>query len=152
MDNNDKTNSDIGQASAERQSVPTRDRPSPKDLSTVALMKEIGREVNHLVAKQLELATTELRDDLKREAGVFAGLGVAGLAVLATLNLLLVTSVLALAQWMAGWMAGLLLSACTLFAAATIGIVSWRRRVRAPLERTRRTVKDDVQWSKERLA
>jgi uncharacterized membrane protein YqjE len=152
MDNNDKTNSESGQASAETQSVPASDRHSPKDLSTVALVKEIGGEVNHLVSKQLELATTELRADLKREAGVLAGLGVAGLAVLVTLNLLLVTAVLALAQWMAGWMAGLLLSACTLFAAATIGLVSWRRRVRAPLERTRRTVKDDLQWSKERLA
>jgi hypothetical protein len=115
-------------------------------------LEKAFNSTRELVSKQLELATTELRADLKRETGVLAGLGVAGLAVLATLNLLLVTAVLAQAQWMAGWMAGLLLSACTLFAAATIGLVSWRRHVSAPLERTRRTVKDDVQWSKEKLA
>ena len=126
--------------------------PSPRDLSTVALVKEIGSELNHLVSKQLELATTELRAGLKREAGVLAGLGIAGLAVLETINLLLITAVLALAQGMAGWQAGLILSALSFVTAATIGIISWRRRVRVPLERTRRTVKEDVQWSKEKLA
>jgi len=154
MGNKEMTIKDNREASAEGQAVPAKAKggaPLP-DLSTVALVREIGDQVNHLISKQLELAMTELRSDLKREAGVLAGLGVAGLAVLSTVNLLLVTAVLSLAQWVPGWLAGLLLSACTLLTATTIGLRSWRRRVKTPLERTRRTVKEDVQWSKERLA
>lgn len=142
---------DNDETGAKRDRAPAPDGPSPTDKSAVALLKEIGSEVNHLASKQLELAMTELRADLKREAGVLAGLGFAGLAILATINLLLVTAVLALAQRTAGWRAGLVISAGTLLTAAIVGLLSWRRRVKVPLERTRRTVKEDVQWSKERL-
>ena len=69
---------------------------SPRDLSTAALVKEIGAEVSSLAHKQLELAMTELKADLKREAAAAAGLSVATVFAFVALNLLFVTAALAL--------------------------------------------------------
>lgn len=135
-----------------RTSGPAAPSPAPEDLSTVALVKEIGGEFNRLLSLQFELAKTELKGDLKREIGVLAGLGIAGLGLVATVNLLLVTAILALARWMAGWQAGLILSAVALLFTVLVGLVSWRRRVRDPLARTRRTVKRDLRWPNEKGA
>ena len=57
--------------------VSTSQAASPRYLSTAALVKEIGAEVSNLAHKQLELAMTELKADLKREAAATAGLSVA---------------------------------------------------------------------------
>ena len=80
------------------------------------------------------------------------GLGVGALAALTTVNLLLVTAVFALASVAPGSVAGLIVSGFTLLVAATAGILGWSKRVRSPLERTRRMLKEDVQWTKERIA
>ena len=130
--------------------TPTLGRQA-RDLSTVELVKEITAEVGLLAQKQIELAKTELKADLKAEAKTVGGLGVAVLAGLATVNLLLVTLVLALAQTMRPWLAGLLVSALTLAVAGIVAVISWNKRVKSPLERTRRTVKEDVQFTKERM-
>lgn len=130
--------------------APTMGRQA-RDLSTMELVKEITAEVGLLAQKQIELAKTELKADLKAEAATVGGLGVAALAALAAVNLLLVTLVLALAQTMRPWLAGLLVSALMLVVAGIVALVSWNKRVRSPLERTRRTVKEDVQFTKERM-
>jgi hypothetical protein len=124
---------------------------SLEDLSTVQLVKDITSEVAHLTRKQFELARTELRAELKAEAITVGGLGIAALAGLATVNLLLVTAVFALAQSMSGWLAGLMVSALTLVIGGIVAVLAWNRRVRSPLARTRRTLTEDIQWSKERL-
>jgi hypothetical protein len=123
-----------------------------QQLGTGALLKEIGSHLELLAKKQFELATTELRADLQSEVRAAGGIGIAALTGLAAINLLLVTGVLGLSQVMPGWQAGLLVSGATLLVAAVLGLVSWRRRLRDPMSRTRRTLKDDAKWSRERLA
>jgi len=123
-----------------------------QDLSTVELVKQITAEVTLLASKQIELAKTELKEDLKTEAIAIGGLFVAALAGICTINLLLVTAVFALATTMPGWTAGLLVSGITLAATASIAWLAWSKRVRKPMARTKRTLKDGVQWTKERLA
>jgi uncharacterized iron-regulated membrane protein len=59
--------------------------------------------------------------------------------------------VLALAQWIVPWAAGLLVSGFTLLVGGIVALVAWNKRVRTPLGRTRRTLKDDVQWTKEKV-
>ncbi|MEO5767511.1 MAG: phage holin family protein [Polyangia bacterium] len=135
---------------ASASAAPTMGRHA-RDLSTIELVKEITAEVGLLAQKQIELAKTELKADLRAEAATVGGLGVAALAALAAVNLLLVTLVLALAQTMRPWLAGLLVSAFMLVVAGIVALVSWNKRVRSPLERTRRTVKEDVQFTKERM-
>jgi hypothetical protein len=121
-------------------------------LATADLFKRMASDVETLVKKQFELAKSELVDDLRREAGVAGGLGIAAVAALLTANLLLVSGALALSLVMPAWAAGLVVSGLTLATAALVGVVSWRRRVRDPLVRTRRALKENVRWTKERLA
>jgi len=123
-----------------------------KELSAVELVKEITHQVGDLAKKQVELAKTELRADVRAEIGTIGGLAVAAVAGLITLTLLLVTLILVLSRRMPSWAAGLAVSGFTLGIALIAGLVSWSRRVRTPLARTRQTLRDDIQFTKERLA
>jgi len=117
----------------------------PKDLTTGELIKQITDEVSQLAVKQIDLAKTELRANLRDEARMLGGLSLAGVGALVTLNLLLVTVVLALAKLMPGWAAGLLVSALAGGSTAVLARLSWSRRVREPLARTRRTIRQEVE-------
>jgi hypothetical protein len=104
-----------------------------------------------LIKTQIELVKAEVKADVARELSMVKALGVAALAVLAGVNLLLVTAVFALAPMMPGWLAGLLVTAVVWMAGAGAAFYAWRVRVRKPLERSRRAVEQDVHWMKERL-
>lgn len=132
--------------------APGPDPSHAQDLSTVELVKQITNEVAHLAQKQIELAKTELKADLKAEAVVVGGLGLAALGTLTTVNLLLVTGILALAKRMPGWQAGLLVTGGTLIVTGVVAWVAWSKRVRSPLARTQRTLREDAEWTKGRLA
>jgi hypothetical protein len=135
-----------------RSTVPTTaSAPDLQDLSTVELVKQITAEVGHLAQKQIQLAKAELKSDLKSEAVMVGGLSVAAVAGLCTLNLLLVTAIFALSLVLPGWGAGLIVSGSTLVIAGVIALVAWSKRVRSPMARTKRTLREDVQWTKERL-
>ena len=125
---------------------------SGANLSTGALLTEIGAQASLLVKKQIELAKVELRADLSHEIAMVGGLSVAAIALLLTVNLLLVAGVFALALVLPGWLAALAVAGFTLLIAVTAGLIGWGKRVRSPLQRTRRALKEDVQWTKERLA
>ena len=79
-------------------------------LATADLFKRMASDVETLVKKQFELAKSELVDDLRREAGVAGGLGIAAVAALLTANLLLVSGALAWSLVMPAWAAGLVVS------------------------------------------
>ena len=128
-------------------SAPSDAQPA-SELSTVELLKQITAEVGHLASKQVTLAKAELRADLQAELTTIAGLGATAIGAFATFNLLLVTAVLALARVVPGWAAGLLLSAVVAAVSSVVALVSWRRRVRKPLERTRRALREDIEWAK----
>ena len=152
----DEAPGDAGKTKEEQSTMAMHEGPvageGAQQLGTGALLKEIGSHLELLAKKQVELARMELRADLQSEARVAGGLGIAALAGLAGINLLLVTGVLGLSLVMAGWKAGLLVSGVVLVVAALLGLVSWRRRLRDPMSRTRRTLKDDAKWTRERLA
>jgi hypothetical protein len=124
----------------------------PAALSSGELIKTVMQKVAELAKTELELAKTELRADVKAEAAAAKGLGIAAIAGLAALNLLLVTAVFALAQVMPGWGAGLLVSGVVLLIAVVAGVTGWGKRVKDPLRRIRRDLKEDVQWTKEKIA
>ena len=121
-------------------------------LSTRELIVEITEKVTLLARKEVELAKTEIKADLQAELSTAKGLGVAALGVVLGLNMLLVALVLALAAYMPAWLAALLLGGGLLLIGGIVGYVSWTRRVTKPLAVTRKTLKEDVQWAKERLA
>jgi Putative Actinobacterial Holin-X, holin superfamily III len=120
-------------------------------LSTTELVREVTSHVGMLAKKQVELAKAELRGDLRREVAMASGLGIGALAGILTLNMLFVTLVLALSTRMAGWLAALLVSLFLAGIAAIAGLIGWSKRVRRPLERTRRTLKEQLRATRERV-
>jgi hypothetical protein len=124
----------------------------PEALSTKDLIGRIVAEGSTLLRKEVELARAELIADLKSEATMAKAMGAGVVLALCGVNLALVTVVLALSLVLPGWVAGLIVTGVVLAAAAVVGLVGWRKRVRSPLERTRRHLKEDVRWMKERIA
>lgn len=122
------------------------DRPAL--LSTPELVREVVRDVGQLAKTQIELAAAEARADLRAGLGSAATMGVAAVAALLTVNLLLATAVIALARWLPGWAAGLLVSGAVALVGAVAGYLGWRKRVKVPLERTRRSLEEDTRLTK----
>jgi hypothetical protein len=123
-------------------------------LSAAQLLKEIGSKAGALVRKEVELAQVELRSDLRRQKAMVIGLGISAVAALTAVHLLFVAGVLALAETLAlpGWAAALCVAAGALVLSGIVGLIGWKKRVRTPLERTRRSIEEGVEWTKERLA
>jgi hypothetical protein len=75
----------------------------------------------------------------------------AGVVAVFAVNMLLVSAVFALTVWMPGWLAALAIAVLLLAIGGVLALVGWQQRVSAPLAVTRKTMKEDVQWAKERL-
>lgn len=121
-------------------------------LSTLQLVKEIALHSSLLVKKHVELARTEIRADVRTEAKVAGGLGIAAICAIITITLLLVTAAFALALVMPAWGAGLIVSGFVAAVAGVVAGVSWKRRVRKPLEASRHELKRGLHFTKERFA
>jgi uncharacterized membrane protein YqjE len=138
--------------------TPPRPAPRPADplrgLGTRDLVTEVARKASELARKEIELAKAEAKADLRSGIKMASGLGVAGVCALVTLQLLLVALVLALMEGevMPGWAAALLVAAVVLAIGTVAGLWGWAKRVRKPLDTTRRSVKENVEWAKERIA
>jgi membrane protein len=132
----------------ERVAVPI----SVEGMSNRELLAHILENGALLAKKEFELAKTELRADLKKEVAMAKGLTAAGICALCTLNLLLVAIAMALGGVMAEWGAALIIAAAVLLLGTAVGLIGWGKRVKEPLEATRRSLKEDVTWAKERLA
>ena len=129
--------------------------PDPlRRMPTKDLVTELARKASALARKEVELAKAEVRDDVRSSARMAGGLGVAGVCALVTLQMLLVALVFALAEGgvMPGWAAALLVAAVVLGIGTVAGLWGWAKRVRKPLDTTRRSVRENVRWAKERLA
>ncbi|HKZ08819.1 MAG TPA: phage holin family protein [Methylomirabilota bacterium] len=121
-------------------------------LSTPQLIARIAETGSLLVEKEMALAREELKSDVKTGLGG-AGLlaGALGAGLLAVVCLVL-AAVFVLAWWMPGWLAALLVAGVLLAAGAALGAMGWGRVKRVPLPLTRKTVTEELQWVKERLA
>ena len=109
----------------------------PSALSTPTLIGEILREGKRLVEKELAMV---------RWLGVAVG------AAVGAVVLLLVAAAFALTSLMAGWIASLAIAGALFLVAAVAGLIGWKKRVRSPLASTRKTLKEDVEWAKNRVA
>lgn len=130
---------------------PTQQGPW-RQYSTVELMRGVAEKTSALLGKELELARTELRNDFAAEIATVKSLAVAAVALVVTINMLLMAAVFGLIAYMPGWVAALLLAGATLLVAFVAAALGWRHHVAAPLDRTRKTVREDLRWAKEELA
>jgi hypothetical protein len=121
-------------------------------LSTRGLLGEISDRASLLVKKEVELARNEIKADLKAELAMVKGFAVTLITGIAAINMLLLAVVFALAQVMPAWLAALVMAGGLLVIAAVVAYISWQRRVTTPLALTRKSLREDMQWAKERLA
>ena len=125
-----------------------------RGMRTRDLVTELARKGSLLARKEIELAKAELKADVRAEIRTAGGLGVAGLCGILTVQLLLVAIVLALMEGevLPGWAAALLVAAVVLAIGTGVGFWGWARRVKKPLDTTRRSLREDVRWAKEQIA
>ena len=125
---------------------------SVEAMSNKELLKHVVDNATLLAKKEVELAKLEIRRDLKAEVAMAKGLGVAGLCAIWTVSMMLVAGALALGLVLPEWAAALIVAAAVLAVGTIAGLVGWGKRVKSPLEATRRSLKEDALWAKERLA
>jgi len=124
-----------------------RDRP------TSELLKQLSDQTTSLVRQEIELAKLEVREK-GRKAGMGAGMfGAAGVLGLYAVGGLTATIILALATFLPGWVAALIVTAIY---GAIAGILALRgrsevREATPPMpEQAVETTKEDVRWVKTR--
>jgi hypothetical protein len=134
----------------ERAWPPSRNR-RVEELSTPQLVAGLTGELRELIARELELARTEVRIDLKSELKSARWLGIAAVLALGFLNMLFVAGALYLAQWLAPPIAALAVAGGLLVLAIVFGLVGKAALVK-PLETTRQTLSENWSWAKNRIA
>lgn len=122
--------------------------------STKDLVTQLAQKASLLARKEIELAKAELKDDVRSEIKMASGLGVAGVCALVTLQLLLTAVVFALFEGdvLPGWAASLVVAAVVLAIGTAAGLWGWAKRVRKPLDTTRRSIEENLRFAKERIA
>jgi len=122
--------------------------------STADLIGLISREVKTLVRQEIDLARVEIKGDMKAELSTVKGVGAGFLLAWSGIGLLLVAAAFAVAQGLdwPPWLAALSLGGVLLAGGVGAALAGWARRVRKPLEVTRRTLQEDVRWARNRVA
>jgi uncharacterized membrane protein YqjE len=123
-----------------------------EDLSTRELVAEIARKVSHLVKAEVDLAKTEVRENLAAELAAAKAVAVAIVAAVVGLSTLSFALVIGVAHFMAAWLAAVVVGGVFVIVAVVIAGVGWSWHVKTPLAKTRQAVKENVEWAKERVA
>ncbi len=127
-------------------------RDDERTWSTRVLLGEIGRQLVRLAEEEVDLARAELASDARSAGWTLVAFGLALVAGLVGLTLLLVAVVLALGQVMPAWLAALIVAAGVLAAGGLAGWLGWVYRPRAALALTRKSLKEDWNWLKDLVA
>jgi hypothetical protein len=139
----------------ERQTIPSQPAGATVEeegdtRSVGAIMGDISRDMSTLVRQEMDLARTELKQEITKAgkgAGMFGGAGVAGLMTLFFLSL-------ALTYLLDNWMPVELGALITALLWGVVGAVLAARgrkemkRAELQLPKTQTTLKEDVQWAK----
>jgi hypothetical protein len=121
-----------------------------RDRGVGELVKELAGQTSTLVRQEIKLAQAEVTQKGKvagKGAGLLAGAGVFGLAMLGALT---ATLIAALDEFMPTWLAALIVTvlwAIVAFALFKAGQKSIQRAT-PPAPQTVETVKEDIQWAK----
>ena len=118
-------------------------------LSNRDLLMHLTQSLSLLAKKEIELAKTELRSEIRSGIVMAGSFGVALAAGYAAVILLLVTCIFAFATFLPGWASGLIVSGFALLVSLLALLVGWRSRVKAVLPHTKETLKEDAQWTKD---
>ena len=123
-----------------------------EDLSTPELVGEIGAKAMELVAKEIDLAKAELREDYRAEWSALKAFTAAAVVGISTLNLLMAAGVLALMSYTTPVRAALYVAGVSFSICIAAAVFAWQQRVTNPLDLTRKSIEEDVDWAKEQLS
>jgi hypothetical protein len=113
------------------------------------LLRHLSEQTATLVRQELDLAKAEMQQKGKR-AGVGLGLiGGGGVVALAAVGALTATLIMLLAEWMDGWVAGLIVTVA--YAARAAGGARASEAAPPIPKQAVETVKEDVQWAKSQM-
>ena len=128
-------------------------QPEPRDRPVGDLLKQLSDQTATLVRQEMELARVELVEKGK-QAGIGAGaFGGAGLVALFAVGALTATLILALATFLEGWIAALIVTVVYGAVAGGLAVLGKTRIQRAtpPVpEHAKESVREDVEVAKER--
>lgn len=124
----------------------------PEAMGTNELVKELAADSALLVKRQLELATLEIKNELKQRVGILETFGVSGLMAFAGILMLLVAAASALGSALGrGLWAGALIIAAILSApAAIVGAIGYRKMESREsfFKRSRRELDKEIEFSR----
>jgi len=124
-----------------------------RDRSTLELVRAIGDDMTTLMRKEIQLAKEEMLEGLIARAKAIGAIAIGGVLALLGLWFAALAGVAALALVLPRW-ASALIVAGSFFALAIAGLMFAMLRAKrpplAPVE-TIRTIKEDVEWSKQQL-
>ncbi len=130
-----------------------RKRAELRERGTGELVKDLSAQASRLVRQEVELAKAEMAEKGKKAGigvGMFGGAAVAALLMLGSLTACLIV---ALALAMSAWGAALIVTALWGLVAGVLvlqGRARWEEMGKPVPEKTVETVKEDVQWLKDR--
>jgi Putative Actinobacterial Holin-X, holin superfamily III len=129
------------------------DSTAMSDQPVADLLKQLSEQTSTLVRQEMDLAKAELTVKGK-QAGVGAGMfGAAGMVGLYAVGALTACLILALSTAVAGWLAALIVTVVYGAIAGGLALMG-RNKVQEGVppvpERTIESVKEDVEWTKQR--
>lgn len=118
------------------------------------LLNQLSEQIATLVRQELYLARAEMEQKARRAGRGLGLIGVGGVVALAAVGALTATLIMLPAQWMDGWLAGLVVTIAFAVIAALLGMRGKEKVSEAtpPVpEQTIESVKEDVQWAKTQI-
>jgi uncharacterized membrane protein YqjE len=130
--------------------VPGSSPPGEDSRSLGEIVSDVTQDLTELLRQEMELAKTELKQEVAKAGkgvGLVGGAGVAGHLFLLFVSL---TAVFALDEAMPLWAAALIVSALWGVAAAVLGLTGKKaiQEANPQLPKTQRSLKEDAQWAK----
>jgi uncharacterized membrane protein YqjE len=121
--------------------------------SVPEILENIASNLTQLIQAEFRLAKSELKEGAEKVAGPGATLGAGAVLAFYGLGFLLLAAVYALSLVMAGWLATLIVGGVLMVAAGIlIGAGGAKlKRVNLTLDKTIRTIEEDVQWAKQQI-
>jgi len=125
-------------------------RGAEDDRSLGEIFGAVANDLSTLIKQEMELAKTEMKEEVKKAgkgAGLLGGAGLGGYMVLLFLSL---TAVFALDEGMPLWLAALIVTVVWAIIAAVLAAIGRKelQRSNPQLPKTQQTLKEDAAWAK----
>jgi uncharacterized membrane protein YqjE len=125
---------------------------SLESLGWADLLRRLANNVASIVDREIELARREARSNVSAMARAATMLITGAIVLLLGLASFVVALIFALSRVMDDWLAALVVGVVLLIIGAILAYFGKQRLQLAPLERTRETLREDVEWVKKHQA